>query len=114
MKKQFRIKKTEEIEVVLKEKKIVSGKYFILYKKENHEDTHFRFALSVPKKFGNAVMRNKMKRRIRAVVRSQKIINGIDFFVIAKANSNTINYKEIKEELLYLFKKAQLLEDNNE
>ena len=56
MKKQFRIKKTEEIETVLKERKIVSGKNFVVYKKENHENTHYRFALSVPKKFGNAVL----------------------------------------------------------
>ena len=114
MKKQFRIKKTEEIETVLKERKIVSGKNFVVYKKENHENTHYRFALSVPKKFGNAVLTNKMKRRIRAIVRSQNLINGVDFFVVAKANSNTADFNELNKELIYLFKKAQLLEENNE
>ncbi|MBP5342562.1 ribonuclease P protein component [bacterium] len=114
MKKQFRIKKTEEIELVLKERKVVGGKHFVIYKKENHENTHFRYALSVPKKFGDAVLRNKMKRRIRAIVRSYNLINEIDFFVIAKASSNTLSFKEIKEELDYLFKKAQLLEEKND
>ena len=114
MKKQFRIKKTEEIEVVLKERKVVSGKNFVLYRKENHENTHYRYALSVPKKFGNAVLRNKMKRRIRAIIRSNNLINGVDFFVIAKASSNQATFKELKEELNYLLKKAQLLEEHNE
>ena len=55
-----------------------------------------------------------MKRRIRAIVRSQNLINGVDFFVVAKANSNTADFNELNKELIYLFKKAQLLEENNE
>ncbi|MBU1107632.1 MAG: ribonuclease P protein component [Candidatus Riflebacteria bacterium] len=33
------------------------------------EGAEFRFGLSVPKRFGNAVLRNRLRRRIREIIR---------------------------------------------
>ena len=68
MKKEYRVKKGKEIEMIVKRRQSVGNKNFVLYKKENHENKHFRFAVSVSKKFGNAVKRNKIKRQVREVV----------------------------------------------
>ena len=62
MKKEYRVKKGSEIESIMKKRLSTGNRYFVVYKKENHENTHFRTAISVSKKFGNAVKRNKIKK----------------------------------------------------
>ena len=110
MKKELKIKKSEEIEAVIKNKQSVSGENFIVYKKENHLPIGPRFALSVPKKFGIAVKRNLMKRRIRSIFDSLNIKKDYDVFVVAKQQSSTISFKQAEEELTSLFERANLVE----
>ncbi len=109
MKKKFRIKKSNEIQQLIYNKTNVGNKYFIMYYKKNHENLNFRYALSVPKKFGNAVSRNLMKRRIREIIKSNSFNNQFDFFIVAKKNSNELNFEEIKKLLENLFEKANIL-----
>ena len=108
MKKEYRIKKNEEIESVLNERNSIASKYFVIYKKENHETNHYRYAISVPKKFGNAVNRNLMKRRIRSVVRDVNLLNNYDFFIVVKIQASSLSFLEIKKELLSLFTNLKL------
>ena len=114
MKKELKIKKSEEIEAVIKNKQSVSGENFIVYKKENHLPVGPRFALSVPKKFGIAVKRNLMKRRIRSIFDSLNIKKEYDVFVVAKQQSSTISFKQVEEELTSLFERANLVEVSND
>lgn len=108
MKKEYRIKKNQEIESVLIEKNSIASKYFVIYKKENHENIHFRYAISVPKKYGNAVNRNLMKRRIRSVVREIELVNDYDFFIVVKSQASILSFDQIKKELLSLFTNLKL------
>ena len=108
MKKEYRIKKNQEIESVLIEKNSIASKYFVIYKKENHENVHFRYAISVPKKYGNAVNRNLMKRRIRSVVRDIELVNDYDFFIVVKSQASILSFDQIKKELLSLFTNLKL------
>ena len=108
MKKEYRIKKNQEIESVLIEKNSIASKYFVIYKKENHENVHFRYAISVPKKYGNAVNRNLMKRRIRSVVREIELVNDYDFFIVVKSQASILSFDQIKKELLSLFTNLKL------
>ena len=86
MKKQYRVKKSEEIEKIIKEKNYKSNPYITLYKKENTETGHFRYAISVGKKIGNAVERNRIKRLITAVIDNLNIDldSSTDVFIIAR------------------------------
>lgn len=112
MKKEYRIKKNQEIESILNEKKSVASNHFVIYVRENHENTHFKYAISVPKKFGNAVERNLMKRRVRSIIRESNISDNYDFFVVVKKQANILTFVEIKKELLSLFIKTKLEADN--
>ena len=67
MKKEYRIKKNIEIENILKGRAKTGNKNYIIYIKENSEANHFRLAMSVSKKIGNAVVRNRSKRLIKQV-----------------------------------------------
>lgn len=111
MKKEYRIKKSDEIQSLMKKRQSVGNGYFVIYHKKNHDQKHFRFAISVPKKYGIAVERNLMKRRIREIIKDSHIKDEINFFVIAKIKSNTLKFSDIKEQISKLLKKAKISKD---
>ncbi len=109
MKKELRIKKSSEIESVLKKRESVGNKYFAIYKKEN-EYSHYRVALSVGKKFGNAVHRNEMKRRLRYIVNEHnELLVDYDIFIIVKPLCKELSYAEIRKHIIFLLRKHKLV-----
>jgi ribonuclease P protein component len=110
MKKQYRIKKSEEIKALVTQRKTVGNQYFVIYYQARSDDT-FRFAVSVNKKWGTAPERNQMKRRARDIVaRHQEEFNNIDFLIVAKANCKGIGFEKMKESLSDLFKRLMKTE----
>lgn len=109
MKKEYRVKNSKEIEIIVKGRKSKGNKNFVLYKRENHENTHFRFAVSVSKKYGNAVERNKIKRRVREIISKYDISDRYDLFVVVKTGSINLSFDEIKESLEWLIRKQNIL-----
>jgi len=109
MKKEYRIKKSKEIENIVKNRQSVGNKYLVVYKKQNHDNNHFRFALSVSKKYGNAVKRNKIKRQVREIVSKTNINPIFDIFVVIKVKSSELEFKEIQKNILSLVKKQNIL-----
>lgn len=111
MKKNYRIKKSDDIEQIIKNKKSVGNKNYIIYIM-NSEAKHFRLATSVSKKIGNAVIRNRQKRLIKTVFNKYKEnLLAFDIFVIARGNSTTLTLNEVEENLVYLLKKCNVLNE---
>lgn len=109
MRKEYRVKRNEEIEAIIKHKNFYSNKYFVVYKKENNETSHVRYALSVGKKIGNAVLRNKVKRQIRSVVDSILDINqNFDVFIVVKSSILSIEYEQKIKQIIFLFNKLNI------
>ena len=86
MQKCYRIKKSQEIEKVMKKGRSTANRYFIVYKYAKNDNDNFRIAISVGKKIGKAVERNKVKRYIRNVTTEHKheMNPNYDYFVIAR------------------------------
>jgi ribonuclease P protein component len=110
VKKAYRIKKNSEIEALMKHKQSVGNGFLTLYHYDNERNDHFRYAISVPKKYGSAVMRNKIKRRIREIVRPLGIHKQVDFFIVVKPKANTLDFLELKEMLIKIFARAKIIE----
>ena len=98
------LSKNEEFKNLLKKKKI-SNKYVTIFfgKLPNKDNRKLNISFSVKKKIGNAVKRNKIKRRLRSIVNDAiKIISiNFDFSILVLAKESMLNneYKNIKETL---------------
>ena len=98
------LSKNEEFKNLLKQKKI-SNKYVTIFfgKLDDKDKKRLNISFSVKKKIGNAVKRNKIKRRLRAIVNDAvKKISlkfNYSYLVIAKQSMLNNEYKIIKETL---------------
>ena len=99
MKKEFIIRKNEEIQKVIKTSKKYVNKYFIVYYKKN-ELEHNRFCVSVSKKIGKAHIRNLYKRRVKDILMKNNINKSNDYVIILRTAILEVSYEKIKNELL--------------
>lgn len=105
--KEYSIKKSQEIDSIIKHKNSVGNKFFVIYSMNNIEAKHYRYALSIGKKFGIAVKRNKMKRQIRNIIQQNiNLLENKDYVFVIKPLSNTLSFEEIKDTIIYLLKKG--------
>lgn len=111
MKKRYRIKKYSEIDAIFKNKNGVGDRFFAIYQKD-HDSNHFRFALTIGRKYGNAVKRNLIKRQIRMIIQEEKLkINNKSFVIVIKPLSSTLNFQEIKTKIIKLMEKGKLMKN---
>ena len=110
MKRKYRIKKNKDFQTVFKNGKSIANRQFVIYMLQNPVEQEFRIGLSVSKKIGNAVTRNRIKRLIRQVFLEEKhrIKSGKEFIIIARKPAADMGYHEVKNSLDHLFRKAKI------
>lgn len=107
-----RLKKKKDFDEVFKKGKGIEG-FFLFLKIKNNDLEESRFGFIVSQKVSKkAVIRNKIKRRLRETIASKKnfIKQGLDVVVLAKKGAERKNFLETKEELVGLLKKIKALE----
>ena len=98
------LSKNKEFKDLLSQKK-VSNKYVTIFfgRLINKDKTKLNISFVTKKKIGNAVKRNKIKRRLRNIineaVKNISINYNYSFLVIAKPSMLNNEYKNIKETL---------------
>ena len=106
------LSKNEEFKNLLKQKKI-TNKYVSIFFGilVNKDKTRLNISFVTKKKIGNAVKRNKIKRRLRNImneaVKKVEINFDYSFLVIAKSSMLNNEYKIIKETLFQDFAKIK-------
>ena len=106
------LSKNEEFKTLLKKKKI-SNKYVTIFfgHLENKKNNKLNISFVAKKKIGNAVKRNKIKRRLRSImneaVKKISIKLNYSYLVIAKSTMLNNEFKIIKETLFQEFKKIK-------
>ena len=104
MKKEYRIKKNQEFQAIIKTKKSGANQKFVIYYRENED--HLKVGISVSKKLGNAVVRNKVKRQVRMMV--QEIFDKNqkkDYIIILRNKYLKDSFAVNKRDLEYLYNK---------
>ncbi|AVN64738.1 MULTISPECIES: ribonuclease P protein component [Mesoplasma] len=103
MKNKKIIKKNFEFQEIISKQEFHRNSAFVIYYSKNDKG-YFRYGISVGKKLGNAVTRNKIKRQIRMMIQDQiKILPefSYDIIIIARnrmmQNSFDQNQKELNK-----------------
>lgn len=113
MKKAYRVKSEKDFQKVFQNGKSKANRQFVIYKLPKKEQKNFRVGISVGKKIGNAVVRNRIKRRIRHAImeldKEHTINSEIDFIVIARNPVSQMDYFEIKSSLLHILSLSKIL-----
>lgn len=111
MKKINIVKKNTEFSYIMKEGKKYYCDILNLYIIKNYYNYN-RFGISISKKIGSAVVRNKFKRQIKDIIDNLDIkFNGYDILLISRSNLKDSNYLYIKSNILNLF---NMIGDKNE
>ena len=111
-----RLRKRREFLDVYKRGDSVGAAHFVLYVLENNLPYH-RLGITASRKVGKSVVRNRIKRRVREIFRTNKpaISLPCDLVVNIKRSAADASYQEIKRDLLrairYWKKKNETLEE---
>lgn len=87
-----------------------SGRFLKLYYLENNHGST-RFGYSISKKVGKAVIRNRLKRRLRAICQQHlaSFQPGIDVVLVARERAVEASYDELEKEVLNLGRGGKIL-----
>jgi ribonuclease P protein component len=120
MKNTVPLKKNYEFLRAYKKGKFYVGRYLVLYLLNNNGNMN-RLGITVSRKVGKSVRRNRLKRLIRESYRSyeDKLGKGFDFVFSARNTENMPGFSEIIKDMRFLLKKLNVYinkdeEENNE
>jgi len=110
MKKTVSIKKNFEYKRVYHRGRSVVGPYIAVYVL-NNKGTQNRLGLTVSKKIGNAVERNRAKRLMRESYRliEDEVLPGFDIVLVARQKCINSNCNQVKASLISAFKTLGVL-----
>ena len=84
----------------------------VVYMRRTKRSTN-RVGFTVTVKIGKAVVRNRVRRRLREIYRlnEAKLLRGVDMIVVARGRSTSATYWELQRDYLCCCKKLGLLEE---
>ncbi len=96
----YTLKKNNEFRNVFSTGNRKTGRYVILYMLPGKQEKN-RVGIIVKKNIGNAVQRNKIRRRLREVwwKRCNQLMSGYDIIILARKNILQARFKEIETEI---------------
>ncbi|MCD4754104.1 MAG: ribonuclease P protein component [Anaerolineaceae bacterium] len=121
MKREFRLRKTKDIQRLRSDGKAYSNRYIVLLVKEQPSEglasgeSHSRVGVITGKRIGNAVTRNKVKRRIQYAIEQHfaELPEDWDFLFLARKPIVKAKYQEIEIAVLTLLRRAGILDGKN-
>jgi len=110
MQRQHRLKKSAEFQRVRAQKKSWAHPLLVLYVATNDLDVT-RVGISVTKRTGKAVIRNRVKRLIREAVRGllPSMASGHDLVFAARGAASGASYEQVRQAAENLLRRARLI-----
>ena len=108
MKKINVLKENRDFKRIINAKKPFKYKSFIVYKEDTNEI--YKFGISVIKKIGNAVLRNKIKRQISEIISKNNYENSFNCIIIVRKSYLENNFLNNSNDLNYIFQKLNIKE----
>ena len=97
--KEYRISRSSDYQTIYNSGRKVHSESFVLFGLANGIE-HHRLGVTVSRRIGNAVVRNRVKRRLREIFRRScdNIPHHFDFVVNAKRQCATVSFRTLREE----------------
>ena len=110
MKKTNRLRKRKEFAYIFRNGARASGNYLVLVLLKSKQ-IKIKIGFSVSKKVGNAINRNKIKRRMRAILTDlvPQMQVKQNYIFIAKPNASEATFDNLKADIINTLKKSQAL-----
>lgn len=103
-----RVKKYDEFQKVINEGSLVRSSTLTLYFLNNNFG-YARVGISIPTKSGTAVVRNKMRRQIRAILAKEyDFKQSLDIILIARKNYDIGNFEQVRADIIELLSKVRI------
>ena len=108
MKKRNILKENREFSRIIGKYKPIKNFTYILYKEEIEEKGYY-FGISVSKKVGNAVIRNKIKRQIKNILDKNTYEKNFKCIIIIKKQIIDKSFIDREKDLIHILNKAELI-----
>lgn len=114
MQRQYRLAKRKDFGKVYKLGQSAANRQFVVYVLKNPQTEKMRVGVSVSKKMGGAVVRNRLRRQVKEIVRlnADRIVPGHDFVIIVRKAAVGLSYREMEKSLQHALKRASLWRKN--
>ncbi len=109
LKKEYRINKKKEYNNIYKKGKKIPGKHMVVFVSIGEKE-YSRYGIVASKKVGQAVERNRAKRRLRTVIyRSMSNIkDSVDVVIVLRAAAKEASWNDLNNEYIRIMRKAGL------
>ena len=113
MKKRNIIKSNLIFDRIIKNNKSYRYKDYIIYLERN-DDFEYHFGLSVGKKVGNAVIRNKIKRQLKAIIDKNNYEKGFNCIIIVRKGIINKSFQNMEKELNEVLIKLEIIKEKDD
>jgi len=108
MKKINILKENREFNRIIETYRGKKYKNFVIYIEYNTND-YYKFGISVSKKIGNAVTRNKFKRQIRSIIDKKRYENNFKCIIILRRGVLNQNFESMQGELFSILNDLNII-----
>ena len=104
------IKKDKKFKYIYTNGRSFANKKLVMYYIKNNEEK-LQIGISISKKVGKAIVRNRLRRLIKENIRlSENIKNGYSIIFLARVGADDLNFDTMKSSMNHILRKCELLE----
>lgn len=109
MKKINILKENRDFKKIMDAVKPYKNSCYTVFVEKNISLSNYKFGISVSKKLGNAVTRNKLKRQIKSIIDKKSYQKNFNCIIILKRDILAKNYQEKEKLLMDIFNKINII-----
>ena len=108
MRRQLRLRRRKDFDAVFQEGRILSNR-LLVFRSVPNQLQHNRYGFITSKRLGKAVVRNRVRRRLREDVRALATRPGWDVVIAARVPAAQASSHELRSAVTNLFARAGIL-----